>query len=134
MTAEELDKIAEDERESSRNCRHRLHVCVAAGCLSLHSDQVKNSLEAQIKASGLESECRVKGVGCMGLCSAGPLVSVSSQDVTYQDVAPEDAPEIVQGLQAGKPVERLRFAAVGGTTASTPKKLGPVAIGISSAP
>ena len=34
----------------------------------------------------------------------------------------------------GKPVERLRFAAVGGTTASTPKKLGPVAIGISSAP
>ncbi|MGD0770511.1 MAG: NuoF family protein [Tepidisphaeraceae bacterium] len=108
MTAEELDKIAEDERESSRNCRHRLHVCVAAGCLSLHSDQVKNSLEAQIKASGLESECRVKGVGCMGLCSAGPLVSVSSQDVTYKGVTSEDAPEIVQSLQAAKPVERLR--------------------------
>ncbi|MGD0139484.1 MAG: NuoF family protein [Tepidisphaeraceae bacterium] len=108
MTAEELDQIAEEERESTRKCRHRLHVCMAAGCLSLHSDQVKSSLEAQIKASGLEGECRVKGVGCMGLCSAGPLVSVSSQDVTYQDVAPEDAPEIVQGLQAGKPVERLR--------------------------
>ena len=44
----------------------------------------------------------------MGLCSAGPLVSVSSQDVTYKGVAPEDAPEIVQSLQAAKPVERLR--------------------------
>jgi len=108
MTAEELDQIAQDERESSRNCRHKLHVCMAAGCLSLHSDQVKSSLEAQIKASGLEGECRVKGVGCMGLCSAGPLVSVSSQDVTYKGVTSEDAPEIVQSLQAAKPVERLR--------------------------
>ncbi|MGD0390912.1 MAG: NuoF family protein [Tepidisphaeraceae bacterium] len=108
MTAEELDTIAEDERESTRTCRHRLHVCMAAGCLSLHSDQVKNSLEAQIKASGLEGECRVKGVGCMGLCSAGPLVSVSSQEVMYEGVRSEDAPEIVQSLKAAKPVERLR--------------------------
>jgi bidirectional [NiFe] hydrogenase diaphorase subunit len=78
---------------------------MAAGCLSQHSDQVKQSLEQQIQAGGVK-HCRVKGVGCMGLCSAGPLVSVRPAGTLYRAVTPGDAPAIVKSL-GGAPVERL---------------------------
>ncbi len=108
MTVDELEKIAETENESRKQCPHHLHVCVAAGCLSSQSDQVKQSLEAQVKTAGLEGQCRVKGVGCMGLCAAGPLVSLPAENVMYQGVTADDAPDIIQGVQANQPVERLR--------------------------
>ena len=105
LTSDDLPKIAEAEKEAAKTFEHTIHVCMAAGCLSQHSDQVKESLEQQIKKSGLK-KCCVKGVGCMGLCSAGPLVSVRPENTLYQAVTPEDAPAIVSSL--GKaPVERL---------------------------
>ena len=66
----------------------KIHVCTAAACLSQRSDKVKAGIEARIKEKGLEKSCHVKGVGCMGLCAAGPLVSVESQGRLYQDVQP----------------------------------------------
>ena len=73
MSPEELAKIATAERETRATFRHSLNVCTAAGCLSLHSDAIKDSLEAQVKSRGLDGQCKVRGVGCMGLCAAGPL-------------------------------------------------------------
>jgi bidirectional [NiFe] hydrogenase diaphorase subunit len=107
MTLDELETIAETEKESCAKCPNHLHVCVAAGCLSSQSQQVKEALEAQIKSKGLEATCRVKGVGCMGLCAAGPLVSVPTKNVMYKNVTPEVAPEIIDAAQTNKPVERL---------------------------
>ncbi len=105
LTSDDLPKIAEAEKEAAKTFEHTIHVCMAAGCLSQHSDQVKDSLEQQVKKGGLK-KCCVKGVGCMGLCSAGPLVSVRPENTLYQAVTPEDAPAIVSSL--GKaPVERL---------------------------
>ncbi len=77
---------------------HSLNVCVAAGCLSSGSEKVKVALEDAVKSHGLEHECKVKGVGCLGLCSKGPLVSVEKENVVYQDVEPGDAAEIVESL------------------------------------
>ncbi len=105
LTSEDLPKIAETERAAAEDFDHTLHVCVAAGCLSQHSDQVVQGLEHQIHESGLK-RCRVKGVGCMGLCSAGPLVSVRPDGTLYQKVTPEDAPDIVKSLDR-EPVQRL---------------------------
>lgn len=107
MTVDELEKIADTEKESCAQCPNYLHVCVAAGCLSSQSDQVKESLEAQVKAKGLEGICRVKGVGCMGLCAAGPLVSQPSKNIMYQGVTPNDSADIVDAVAADKPVQRL---------------------------
>ena len=105
LTSDDLPKIAEAEKEAAKTFEHTIHVCMAAGCLSQRSDQVKESLEQQIKESG-QKKCCVKGVGCMGLCSAGPLVSVRPENTLYQAVTPGDAPAIISSL--GKaPVERL---------------------------
>lgn len=105
LTSEDLPKIAEAERAAAEAFDHTLHVCVAAGCLSQHSDKVVQGLEHQIQEGGLK-RCRVKGVGCMGLCSAGPLVADRPNGLLYQKVTPEDAPDIVKSLNS-EPAQRL---------------------------
>jgi bidirectional [NiFe] hydrogenase diaphorase subunit len=121
MTPEELNKLAVIEQESQSQYRHCVSVCMAAGCLSSRADAVKEALEKEVTRQGMERHCQVKGVGCMGLCAAGPLVSVRSPkkdgppqrngDVhpfgrMYQLVTSVDAPEIVQSLD-GAAVQRL---------------------------
>lgn len=106
MTREELEAMAAKEQTAARGVKHQVHVCVAAGCLSSQSDAVLSALQAELKAHGLEQECALKGVGCMGLCKAGPLVAVQEQNVLYQNVTASDAPEIIEALDA-KPVARL---------------------------
>ena len=105
MTPEELDEIAVAEREAQAKFTHRVNVCVAAGCLSCQSQDVKDELDKEIKKRGLEEHCQAKGVGCMGLCSEGPLVT-TGDNVMYKGVTPADAGEILDSLTA-KPVERL---------------------------
>jgi bidirectional [NiFe] hydrogenase diaphorase subunit len=105
MTPEELEQIAQDETEAQSKFTHRVKVCVAAGCLSCQSQGVKDSLDQEIKKRGLEGTCQTKGVGCMGLCSEGPLVSTGNGTL-YQRVTAADSAEIIDSLQ-GPPVERL---------------------------
>lgn len=107
---ERLEEITLAEHQSAERYRHSVNVCMAAGCMSSQSGQIKDAVDQEIKASGLEHHCRVRGVGCMGLCAHGPLVSVDSGqpgEVLYQNVSPADAPAIVQSLD-GAPVEGLR--------------------------
>jgi bidirectional [NiFe] hydrogenase diaphorase subunit len=77
MITEELERIREAEQEAGETPCAR--VCIAASCLSSRSDAVKDALG---------KTCKTKGVGCMGLCSAGPLVAVG--DTLYRDVTPEN--------------------------------------------
>ncbi len=105
LTSDDLPKIAEAENIAAKAFEHTIHVCVAAGCLSLHSDQVKQHLEHQLQERGL-THCRIKGVGCMGLCRSGPLVSIRPEETLYQSVTPDDAPAIIESL-SGTPVHRL---------------------------
>lgn len=105
LTPDDLPRIAEAENSAAKTFEHTIHVCVAAGCLSQRSDQVKQHLDHQREQRSL-THCRVKGVGCMGLCSAGPLVSVRPENTLYRSVTPEDAPAIIESL-SGTSVDRL---------------------------
>jgi bidirectional [NiFe] hydrogenase diaphorase subunit len=92
------------DSEARRSSQHDVNVCLAAGCLSLHSDLVKQALEREASEAG--GRCRVRGTGCMGLCSAGPLVAVEPDRLLYRDVKPEDARELIQSI-GGEPVRRI---------------------------
>jgi len=108
MTLEELDQIAISEREAREKTPLSVNVCVAAGCLSCQSQGVKDSLAAEVTKRGMGDRCQVKGVGCMGLCAEGPLVSTSANQL-YEHVAPSDAGELLDSLE-GTPVARLHCA------------------------
>jgi bidirectional [NiFe] hydrogenase diaphorase subunit len=107
MSPEELREIAQAEGEAHGKFGHRFRVCMAAGCLSAHADQVVEALEGEVRAKGLEQRCQVKGVGCMGLCAAGPLVQSEPDGALYQNVKAEDAAPLVENL-GEPPLERLR--------------------------
>lgn len=107
MTPDELHRAAATEREAQRKFHHHLHVCTAAGCLSAGGGHVKQALEQEITERGMHGVCRVKGVGCLGLCSAGPLVSAPAEGWLYGHASPEDAPDIARSLIEGRPVRRL---------------------------
>ena len=99
------NKSAESEREKQSGFKHRVNVCVAAGCQSCQSEAVKTALEKELAGKQISGGCQVKGVGCMGLCSEGPLVS-TNRGVLYQKVTESDAGLILDSLDAN-PVERL---------------------------
>jgi len=105
MTPEELEQIAERERATRQEGSIELRVCVAAGCLSCQSDKVKDALSAEIKTRGIGG-CKVKGVGCMGLCAEGPLIA-SNNGQMYKLVQPEDAGVLLDSLN-GEPPARLQ--------------------------
>jgi bidirectional [NiFe] hydrogenase diaphorase subunit len=105
MTLEELEQIAAGVKEARRADQRDVNVCLAAGCLSLHSDSLKDALEKTVERLG--TPCRVRGTGCMGLCSAGPLVTVEPDALLYQNVKVEDASDLIDSLGGG-PLRRLQ--------------------------
>jgi bidirectional [NiFe] hydrogenase diaphorase subunit len=105
MTPEELENIAHTEREANAAVPRTVNVCTAAGCLSCQSQSVKDALAKEVASRKGEGQCKIKGVGCMGLCAQGPLVSTGNGTL-YQQVTPADAPALLDSLQH-EPVERL---------------------------
>ena len=103
MTLDELRHSAENER-SAQQVPYTLKVCMAAGCVSTQSGKVRDALEKEVEKQWMTDRCKVRGVGCMGLCMAGPLVAVG--ETLYQQVGPEDAAEII-GQLGQSPVKRL---------------------------
>ncbi|MBO3457998.1 SLBB domain-containing protein [Aetokthonos hydrillicola Thurmond2011] len=104
MELTELQEIAQKERFLKKPVQIRC--CMAAGCLSTNSQTVKKNLEAAVAKAGLDDQVEVSGVGCMRLCSQGPLVQVDTQpgsvvesgSVLYEQVTPENASSIVAAL------------------------------------
>ncbi|MGA7378439.1 MAG: NADH-quinone oxidoreductase subunit L, partial [Candidatus Sulfotelmatobacter sp.] len=107
MTLDDLEQIATEARAVNEKSPRALNVCVAAGCLSLHSDSIKSALDKEVQHTG--ANCRVRGTGCMGLCSLGPLVSSEPDGNLLRNVAEPDVTEIVAGLSGTMP-ERLLYS------------------------
>ncbi len=83
--------------------RASAHVCQAAGCLSMGSDTLFAELKERVLASGAR-DVAVKRVGCLGLCSAGPLVEVPEQGRMFERLdQPGGVPldELVASLTGG---------------------------------
>jgi len=106
MTPEELRARAEEIREKEAGYAESLRVCSAASCRSLGSDELRKALAGEIARRGLTQRCQVKGVGCLGLCAQGPLVTaelrrgygVEEREHVLRGVRAEHAAGVVDGL------------------------------------
>jgi bidirectional [NiFe] hydrogenase diaphorase subunit len=105
MTIEELEQIAESVRLANSRFDHEINVCMGTGCLSQHSDKLKDALTAAVNAQGKNT--LVRRTGCMGLCAAGPLALVDPEEILYQHAHAEDAEKIAASL-GGEPVAELQ--------------------------
>ncbi|MFO0949128.1 MAG: NuoF family protein [Planctomycetota bacterium] len=93
----DLKAVAEEEQLKAPPVT--LRCCVAAGCLSTNSSGVLQGLQAAVKSRGLENRVGVAGVGCLRLCSQGPLVKVDPTGDLFEQVKPIDADSIVASLE-----------------------------------
>ncbi|NHC34237.1 NuoF family protein [Scytonema millei] len=103
MDLTQLQEIAQHERAAQKPIQIRC--CVAAGCLSADSLAVKQRLERAVTETGLGDKVQVCGVGCMRLCSQGPLVQVA-ESTLYEKVTPEDTPSIITALDGSETTVR----------------------------
>ena len=67
-----------------------VHVCMT-GCRAYGSAAVKDALEQEVKARGLEQEVEIRSTGCHGFCAKAPVIAVEPLGVQYQEVTADDA-------------------------------------------
>lgn len=96
MTSKDIFEIADNRKKIEEKYKEKIHVCCAAGCLSSRSDTVKETIIKEIKKK--KGNYLVKGVGCLGLCAKGPLISLGSKGEIYHNVTPENAKEIIDNF------------------------------------
>jgi NADH:ubiquinone oxidoreductase subunit F (NADH-binding)/(2Fe-2S) ferredoxin/NAD-dependent dihydropyrimidine dehydrogenase PreA subunit len=90
--------------------RTHLLVCAGTGCVSTGSFKIKEALEKEIKAKGLDNEVQVVATGCNGFCERGPIVMVQPDGIFYQLLKLEDVPLLVEEhLLKGRPVKKLMY-------------------------
>ena len=90
--------------------RSHVLVCGGTGCTSSGSAKIIESLQAEIKKNGLNTEVAVVQTGCHGLCALGPIVIIYPEATFYAMVKEEDVPEIVsEHLLKGRIVTRLLY-------------------------
>jgi NADH:ubiquinone oxidoreductase subunit F (NADH-binding)/(2Fe-2S) ferredoxin len=104
-----LEEIIRKQREELERYQHIIHVCGSTGCVSSDSQAVLAAFEKEVKFLGVEDKVLVKQVGCMGLCAAGPVVSIKPDNLLYKTVKVEDVPRILRALLKGEAVEDLRI-------------------------
>lgn len=100
MELHDLVRIGEHERRGWKPCR--VHCCTATGCQTAGSLAIKDSLVQAVADRKMESRVQVVGVGCLGMCGAGPLVEVQPDGQLYEHVTTDNAPSIIAGLDGGK--------------------------------
>ena len=84
--------------------RSHVLVCGGTGCTSSGSQQLIETLQAEIEKNGLAEEVKVVKTGCHGLCALGPIMIVYPDAAFYSMVKAEDIPEIVtEHLLNGRP-------------------------------
>jgi bidirectional [NiFe] hydrogenase diaphorase subunit len=105
MTIEELDQIADSVRAENAKYDHEINVCMGTGCLSQHSDRLKDALAKECEAQG--KNAFVRRTGCMGLCAAGPLALVDPEEILYQHLKADNAGAVIASL-GGEPVKELQ--------------------------
>lgn len=97
MDLQELQTLAKREQEIlSAPC---IRCCTVGGCLSANALEVKKQIEVAISTQALTPPIQVRGVGCMGLCSRGPLVRLDPSGILYDQVTAESVPELVHACQ-----------------------------------
>lgn len=90
--------------------RSHVLVCGGTGCTSSGSQQIMDTLKAEIEKNGLQDEVSVVQTGCHGLCALGPIMIVYPDASFYSMVKVEDIPEIVsEHLLKGRVVTRLLY-------------------------
>ena len=99
--------MREDNRESETKVKRHVLLCGGTGCLSSHSEQLRERLDEKLNEYGMADQVQTIMTGCFGLCAEGPIVVVYPEGTMYSKVTPKDIEEIAEKhVKDGQIVER----------------------------
>jgi NADH-quinone oxidoreductase subunit F len=87
----------------------RVYVCMT-GCKAYGAAEVLTALEEEVKGQGLSGRVEIRSTGCHGFCAKAPVLAIDPLGIQYQEVAPQDAAEIVGlTIKANQLLDRLAY-------------------------
>lgn len=102
QSLEELQQLANEKKAQQDAFTQELRVCIGSSCASLGSNELEKVLSEHINNDESKKQCKVKGVGCNGLCSSAIMVSnydKSKQvETLYEKVTQEDILALVNSF------------------------------------
>ena len=99
--------MREDNKETTDKVKRHVLICGGTGCLSSHSEQLKERLDEKLNEYGIADQVQTIMTGCFGLCAEGPIVVVYPEGTMYSKVTPKDIEEIAEKhVKDGQIVER----------------------------
>jgi len=87
------DAVRAEQAAREASNHRRILLCAGAGCIASGASQVKEALQKELELRSIAHKVTIVETGCLGPCSAGPVLKID--DVLYEKVRPQDAPEIV---------------------------------------
>ena len=118
-TANQLKDIRKsilEKRDANRPC---ITICGGTGCRAYACEKVITAFREEIEKQRLKTKVDIRVTGCHGFCERGPLVVFHPEGIFYQQVTPEDVPEIVsETIMQNRIIERLLY-----TDPATNKKI-----------
>lgn len=94
QSLEDLEEIANKKKCTEKSCKDELRICIGSSCAALGSQELEKSLGKKVKEKELHTKCKVKGVGCNGLCSAAIMVSsydkANEKEIIYGGIETTD--------------------------------------------
>ncbi|XPV68281.1 MAG: NuoF family protein [Halarcobacter sp.] len=106
---EELKHTADKKRDLNKNAHEELRICTGSSCSSLGSNELLKDLAKKVKDTELDKRCRVKGVGCNGLCAEAIMVShyhkVGERESIYSKVDKTNSDKFIETLHTKTPLE-----------------------------
>lgn len=100
----DLHEVSERELEDRSRYMWRIKACGSTACQSAGAGASIDAMGAAIDRAGLSAEVQIMSTGCMGLCSAGPLVRVlkrGGDETMYSSVDVATGERIVGSLGNG---------------------------------
>ncbi len=93
-----------------KKMRAHLLMCFGTSCLAGGVQLVREAILKELEKHDLLDEVGIVETGCNGFCANGPILVLYPGGYFYQQLKPEDAPELVEEhILKGRPVKRLMY-------------------------
>jgi NADH-quinone oxidoreductase subunit F len=105
----ELEEVRHQLLSREEKGRTRIFVCMT-GCRAYGAAEVAAALQDEVKRQGLFGQVDIRPTGCHGLCAKAPVLAIEPLGIQYQEVAPQDAAEIVAwSIKRNQLLDRLAY-------------------------
>ena len=96
--------VSKEDKEKTR-----VYVCMT-GCRAYGAADVLAALQEEVKKQGLSDRVEIRSTGCHGFCAKAPVLAIDPPGIQYQEVAPQDAAEIVDlSIKRNQLLDRLAY-------------------------